>query len=243
MAAFNFPVDSAILRQRIHPALSLDLDGNKQAWVSILSSSLVKTAIDGVPIPFIKPFEIQVRTYVTGPDPKTKGTIKGVWLFDMLLSSAPVVLGADVLFAKSIRIASGNINVIANQSLYNLAGLDLEVANKDKAGVSARATIMPSAASTTGEWFLNRTAWFGQNQAGDLTVSMIHGQKHFSNVTQMHVSDFSSTVFKALHLGDDFGKEVFARHPEGAFLVGGMEATWSNSIIVSPTSQAIETLV
>lgn len=50
----------------------------------------------------------------------------------------------------------------------------------------------------------------------------------------MHVSDFSSTIFKVLNLGDDFGKEVFAQHPEGAFFVGGYEATFKNSVTVNP---------
>jgi len=238
MAAFNFPVDADILRQRINPALSLDLDGNKQAWVSILSSTLVKTTIDGVTVPLIKPSEVQVRTYVTGPDPKTKETIKGVWLFDLLLQdhalpSAPVIDGAKVLFGNSIRVDTGKINVAANSSSYNLAGLDLQVASKVKADVSAKATILQAPATAAGEWFLHRDVWFGQNKGGELTASQLHGNKHFSNLTQMLVSDFSSTVLKSLALGADFGKEVFAQHPEASFFIGGVEATWSSSVVVS----------
>ena len=53
MAAFNFPVPADTLRPHLNPALTLDLDRDGQAWVSVVSSTLVKTGIDGLPLVYI----------------------------------------------------------------------------------------------------------------------------------------------------------------------------------------------
>jgi hypothetical protein len=278
MASFNIPVDAATLRRYIHPALTLDLDSNNQAWVTFLSSSLVKTSINGKPFePYSfsglsvrsrKQFELQVRTHVTGPDPKTGETIKGFWVFDIFLSELPMVRTAQKLFEKSIYVANGNIEVSTSTSKttkdYTLQGSDLwmrpssqpnwiddhfdpfGVHSHEGARTHVVARMMPS--STSGEWFLNRDAYYGWNEAGELIVSMVHGQRfdnHLSDLPQMEIKDFTSTMLGRLGMFNNYPQGCFNLdcmgddpHPEGAFYVGGMEATWSKSVVVKDAKVA-----
>jgi len=241
MAAFNFPVDAGTLRPHLNPALSLDLDPQGQAWVSILSSKLVKTSINGLPIPLIKPHELQVRTYVTGPALDSTTPIKGVWMIDLflhesssLLPTGPDILGANLLWSKTIRVVDGvNIKLETDSASYNLTAPNLKVTDKTEAQVSLSATVTGSTMGASVEWFLQRDAWFGQTEAGELTVSMLRDQKYLSTPRKMEVSEFSSSVLRSLSLGDDFGVELCAQRRESCFFVGTVEASFESSKIVN----------
>lgn len=235
MAVFNFPVNATAVAKHLHPSATLDLDHNGVAWVSIVSSQLVKTAIDGVPVPFIKPFEVQVRTYVTGPDPVSKKPIKGVWLFDLFLHDIPSVLGASVLFGNSIRVKDGDIaiGISSGTASYEFAALQLEVTDHATAAVDVSSTILDTAVGFDTTFFLDRPAWFGQNKAGELAVSILEKVKYKSTARQMKVRALASSALSALSLGDNVGKEVCEQHVEGCFFVGESDATFKASVVVA----------
>lgn len=245
MALFNFPVNATALVPYLQfgsELLTLDLDQNGVAWVSIVSSQLVKTSLDGVPVPFVKPFEVQVRTYVTGPDPDNyHKPIKGVWLFDLFLHDLPSVIGANVLFRNTIRVSDGDINIASSSgpASYDLKAPELKVTDSGSASVTVTSTILDTAVGFDTTFFLDRPAWFGQNKLGALTVSLLEKVKYMSTARQMRVTALASSALSALSLGGDVGKEVCEQHVEGCFFVGDSDATFTSSVVVAEAASEL----
>lgn len=236
MAAFNFPVEADVIQKHINPALELDLDSNGQAWVSVLTSKLPKTVLNGVPVPAISPREVQVRTYVTGPSSRSEEIVKGLWIFDLLLHepvlpSGPDIIGAQVLFANTIRVATGQIKVAHKGSSYSVSSTGLQVADNIEADFVWSGSVSQDPLSVSDDFFLQRNAWFGQNSKGQLFMSLLRDQSH-ANSTKLTTHEFSSSVLKSLSLGEDFGPEVFSQFPESSFYIGHSEATWESSELV-----------
>lgn len=241
MAAFNFPVEADVIQKFINPALQLDLDSNGQAWVSVFTSKLPKTILNGVLVPLISPSEVQIRTYVSGPSSQSGETVKGLWIIDLLLHepflpSGPDIIGAQVLFANSIRVATGKINVAHKDSSYHVTTSKLQVADKTEASFAWSGAVSQDPLGVSDDFFLKRDAWFGQNTKGQLFVSLLHDQKQTAKSTRLTVDEFSSSVLQALSLGNDFGTEVFSQYPESSFFIGQFEATWDSSKPVSAGS-------
>jgi len=244
MAAFNFPVEADAIRKFINPGLELDLDDNGQAWVSVLTSRLPKTVIDGLPVPLISPREVQVRTYVTGPSSRSEERVKGLWIFDLLLHEPVLpsdadIIGANVLFANTIRVATGKIDVAHKDSSYRVASSRLQVADRTTAEFSWSGTVSQEPVSVSDDFFLKRDAWFGQNHRGQLFMSLLRDQKQTAKPTKLTVDEFSSSVLQGLSLGNDFGMEVFSQYPESSFFIGQYEATWESSELVREGSVVV----
>ena len=89
----HWPVEVAALREKVPPALSLDVyDG--QAWLGIVPFHMTNVGPRGVPLPrFVSRFaELNVRTYVT-----VRGK-PGVYFFSLDAGSAMAVATARMLF-------------------------------------------------------------------------------------------------------------------------------------------------
>jgi len=244
MAAFNFPVEADTIRKFINPGLELDLDNNGQAWVSVLTSRLPKTLIDGLVVPLISPREVQVRTYVTGPSSQSEEKVKGLWILDLLLHEPVLpsdadIIGANVLFANTIRVATGRINVAHQDTSYRVSSSSLQVADWKTADFSWSGTVSEEPVDVPDDFFLQRDAWFGQDHKGQLFMSQLHNQKQAAKSTKLIVDEFSSSVLQGLSLGDDFGAEVFSQYPESSFFIGQYEATWDSSKLVTTGSVVV----
>ena len=88
----HWPVDAALLRRRMPPALPLDLyDG--QAWIGVVPFRMTNVAPRLVPaLPWVSEFaELNVRTYVT------VGDKAGVYFFSLDAESALAVAAARTL--------------------------------------------------------------------------------------------------------------------------------------------------
>lgn len=244
MAAFNFPVEADVIRKFINPALEVDTDSNGQAWVSVVTSKIPKTVVNGVRVPFISPLEIQVRTYVTLPDSRFADDHKGFWLFDLLLHepvlpSAPDIVAARSLFANTTRVATGKMKVAHKHSSYHVTSSELQVADDVTADFVWSGAVSPEPVSAPDDFFLKRDAWFSQNDKGQLFLSHIRDQEQAKPSTQLSVDDFSSTVLQGLSLGKDFGKEVFSQYPESALFIGSFEIAFESSLLLSAGSISV----
>ena len=76
----------------------------------------------------VEPFELQVRTYVTGPSSDQK-RVRGYWMFDLLLTDALTTAGARVIFKDTIRVKVGNQRVERSATGYNLTASKLPLAD------------------------------------------------------------------------------------------------------------------
>ena len=82
-------------------------------------------------------------------------------------------------------------------------------------------------------WFLNRSAWFGQNRDGNLTLSQLHALSYLSRPTHLQVSELNASVLKALSLGPVMGTEACDHHEEGCVFIGDSDATFTPSVVVA----------
>jgi hypothetical protein len=244
MAAFNFPVEADVIRKFINPALELDSDSNGQAWVSVVTSKIPKTVVNGVPVPFIFPLEVQVRTYVTGPSSRSEERVKGFWLFDLLLHepvlpSGPDVVAARSLFADTTRVATGKIAVAHRHSSYSATSTELQVTDNTTADFVWSGSVSSEPVSVPDDFFLKRDAWFSQDDKGQLFMSHIRDQEQATPSTKLSVDEFSSTVLQRLSLGNDFGTEVFSQYPESALFIGALDIAFESSELVSAGSVSV----
>eukprot|EP00756_Hemistasia_phaeocysticola_P035684 Hpha_TRINITY_DN16599_c3_g6::TRINITY_DN16599_c3_g6_i2::g.135063::m.135063/K09166/K09166; uncharacterized protein len=233
MTTYNFPVDAAKVKPHLHPALSVDTrDGT--AWVSVVASHLVKTHIDGVPIPLVKPFELRVQTYVTGPAPPGQST-SGVQQLDLFLSDVASETGAVVFFEKTFPVKTGNekIEHPGSAANYSLTSSDLSMATGVKAGFNAEAVVKSDPLSFDASWFLNRTVWYGQNKAGNLTALTLTDVVSSAPPSQITVASVASTVLSALNLGNDVDKAFCSTRPDACFAVGESDVTFNSPVVLA----------
>jgi len=104
----HWPVDPATVRERIPPALPLDLyDG--QAWIGIVPFHMTNVAPRGLPnVPLVSAFpELNVRTYVT-----VEGR-PGVYFFSLDAASTIAVAAARTLFGLPYFAAEMTVTVDA----------------------------------------------------------------------------------------------------------------------------------
>jgi hypothetical protein len=153
----------------------------------------------------------------------------------LFIHDLPSVLGANVLFGNTIRVLDGNINIASSSGTasYNFTAPELKVTDHATAGVSVTSTILDTAVGFDTSFFLDRTGWFGQTKAGELSVSMLQDISYMSTARQMRVSALASSVLPALSLGGNVGRELCEQHVQGCFFVGGSDATFKSSVIVA----------
>jgi uncharacterized protein YqjF (DUF2071 family) len=109
----HWPVDAAVLRQRVPRALALDLyDG--MAWIGVIPFHMTNVRPRGVPsLPFVSAFaELNVRTYVT------LGGKPGVYFFSLDAASSIAVLAARIVFQLPYFVARMRVARDANGIHY-----------------------------------------------------------------------------------------------------------------------------
>lgn len=226
MAFFSSPVDADAVRKLVHPDLQVDTYQGT-AWVSLVASQLTKTRLDGLPVPLLKPYELQLRTYVTGP----KGR-KGVWLFDLFLSDILTVTGGTVLyFENTIRVVLGKTKVTHSNTSWTAAGNDLPVTNTASGNFKAQLEIIPEASTNdaTGlSFFLERFTWFGARpKTNDLVVLPLKNVSFAGLPRQVVVSDLSTSVLGPLGFGPELDASTCKSSQWACFYVGKSVATFT----------------
>jgi len=219
----NLPVSTAKLQPLVHPDLSVDTH-NGTGWVSVVISQLTKTSIDGVPVPFLKPFEVQVRTYVTDTENRA-----GVWLFDLFLSDPVTSLGAELIFELSIRCLQGDVRFDRGGDQWNATASELQVTARATADFSASFNVLPTPV-TGAEFFTQRSAWFG---ARPLSGALVHSS--LTNVSDqpplaVYARYMSSSILQGLDLGPAFIQSACAVAPYACFYAGELDVTFLSPI-------------
>lgn len=240
MAHFNFPVNASLVQPYLHPSLKLDLDEG-MAWVSIVSSRLS--------VPLLKPLEVQMRTYVTGPHPVSKQPVKGLWFFNVyMLDANPVksleaAIAASFLVNESIPLGANfdeapeEIVMHETSMTYTLkaSGKPLGASSEPISNASfyAHSTIQDTKAEFDSDFFLDRSAWFGStglssgysSTTGELTVNMLRASKFPTSPRPMEVNEFSSGVFTGFGLGQP--------NPRHCFFIWEHDVTFETSVVVT----------
>jgi len=126
----HWPVDVAILRERVPAGLPLDVYEG-QAWLGIVPFHMTNVAPRGVPsLPFVSAFpELNVRTYVT-----LEGK-PGVYFFSLDADSAVAVAAARTLFGLPYFRAEMKIDIAGDEVRYTSTR---ETHTKDVAKFEAR---------------------------------------------------------------------------------------------------------
>ena len=143
------------------------------------------------------------------------------------------------MFANSIRVATGKIKIAHKGSSYEVTSSKLQVADQTEASFAWSGAVSQELLSVSDEFFLQRDAWYGQDTKGQLYMSRLRDQKQGAKSTVLTVDEFSSSVLEGLSLGNDFGTDVFAQHPESSFFIGHYEATWDSSEPVNTGSVVV----
>lgn len=241
MAHFNFPVNASLVQPYLHPSLKLDLDEG-MAWVSIVSSRLS--------VPLLKPLEVQMRTYVTGPHPVSKQPVKGLWFFNVYMLDANPVKSLEAFYAASLLVnesiplganfdeAPEEIVMHETSMTYTLkaSGKPLgAIGRKAIGGASfyAHSTIQDTKVEFDSDFFLDRSAWFGSTglyqkggyKTGELTVNMLRASKFPTSPRPMEVNEFSSGVFTGFGLGQP--------NPRHCFFIWEHDVTFESSVVVT----------
>jgi hypothetical protein len=249
MAFFNFPVNASLIQPHLHPSLELDLDGDGMAWVSIVSSELT------VQVPVIGPLtphEIQVRTYVTGPNPVSKQLVKGCWFFDVFVDRLEVLWASAFLVNDSIPLSytdedkgtpPAEIAMHGTSYTLKVPEVPLPLTGEKKASLSAHSTIQDTKVQFDSDFFLDRSAWFGSTglrgpggmRAGALTANMLSGSKFPASPRPMEVNEFSSGVLPGFALGQP--------QSQHSFFIGEHDVTFKSSVKVAPSEDRHSLLV
>ena len=109
----HWPVDAAVLRARVPPALDLDLFAT-EAWVGIVPFHMTNVSARGVPsLPWVSAFpELNVRTYV-----RAAGT-PGVYFFSLDAGNPLAVAAARTLFHLPYYTADMEVDVSGPRVRY-----------------------------------------------------------------------------------------------------------------------------
>jgi len=236
MVFINAPVDADLLRPLVHPDLTLDLFGNT-AWVSVLVSQLPETVIDGISVPLIKPYEMQLRTYVTST--QTDGTtLSGVWLFDLFLSDGATSTGAATLFEGAIRCETGNVHVGLENGTYSSTATKLPVTSGTTAGFGLQLDVTDTIVTDTA-FFTDRFNWFGAYPlSGALIHSPLCNSSYVNQPLGVRRVQLSTDLLAALGVGSLLSNSVCDTAPYACFFAGASDATF-----YSPVSTAQDSFV
>lgn len=248
-AIFSIPFNASEMRQDIHPALKVDHDKNGVAWFSILSSQLVS-------VPILKPTQVQLLTYVTGPDPVTKQPVKGSWVTNVFYDSI-IALGV----AKRLVPPGTDVTLGEGMAILEKAGTYLGVRGSKlhmnpywrwgrdpTAKLDASCSVKDQHVEFDSDFFLNRSAWFHQvpcqSEKSCLAVSMLRGNKFNTPPRKLTVSHLFSDLFAWGAVGPsmwgNMTEDVCKQHKESCFFAGEQEVTIESPVVIpdsaSPTS-------
>lgn len=229
MMFFNTPAHAGQIATLIHPDLSVETH-NGTAWVSVVVSRLTKTTLDGIPVPIIEPYEIQVRSYVTGTA-SDGSKVSGVWLFDLFLSDILTVVGGDLLyFEDCIRVVVGKTKLSREGNKWQASASGLAVTDSQTADFNATADLNLGTATDT-DFFVKRTAWFGQRpKAGNLVYFPLDKISIASEARQVKVDQLSTNLLVPLALGPKLDQSMCASSTSACFFVGDVDTTFEAPI-------------
>jgi uncharacterized protein YqjF (DUF2071 family) len=189
----HWPIDDALLRPLIPPALEIDTFGGS-AWIAIAPF----TMWDIRPLPpllppvpgFSRMHELNVRTYVH------LDRVPGVWFFSLDCNSMAAVLGARTFYFLPYYNAEIELKENVRTIDYSLVRTDEPAA--DFRAVWTVGEMLSSSPPDSVEFFLTERYCLYSERGGKLYRSRIHHEPW--SLREARVSSFSSTMIEALGL-------------------------------------------